>query len=150
MSTRAMLKNLTATPFAIALATIGVGSGVRTIIDPQSLPLESFLGSVLQYVWAIQFSLGGSFIIYGTARMNVQVEAMGCALFGMGATIEALAFAFLGNPAGTVATGFAVFNLSIFGVAAFIRMRHLMVGKRLVLLEPGALRSQGGVATAQE
>jgi hypothetical protein len=150
MSVRDMLKNLSITPFAMALAILGVGSGLRTIIDPQSLPLESFLGPLLQYAWAIQFSLGGALILYGTARVKFQAEAMGCALFGTGATVEALSFLFLGNPAGAVATGFAVFNLSVFAIAAFIRMRHLMAGRRLVLLEPGALRSQGGVATAPE
>ncbi len=127
---RQFARNVVNAPFAAALAFLAVQSGIRGLIDPHSLPLLAIIGWVA-YVWAIVYTAGGLFLVYGMGSLKAKFEAAGCVLFGGGALVQAFVTAFFigRNP---FLSYWSVSALVVFGIAGVLRATHLVKGQRLL------------------
>jgi len=123
---------LTRTPFATALAVLAMLSGLRGVIEPESLPMVAVIG-VLGYVWAAVYFAGGFLMAVGMATARSKYEAAGCVLFSGGVLVQAfITLFFLG--ATPFLTVWSVISLIVFGLAGLLRVRHLVRGERLIWL----------------
>jgi hypothetical protein len=127
-----LARQLTRTPFATALAVLAMLSGIRGLVEPESLPMVAVIG-VLGYIWAAVYFAGGALMAFGMATLRSKYEASGCVLFSGGVLVQAvITLFFLG--ATPYLTVWSVLSLVVFGIAGLIRTRHLVRGERLVWL----------------
>jgi hypothetical protein len=123
-------KRLTFYPFAVALAFIGLNSGVNLILNPGRSPVHQLLRP-WDVITAGLYALGGLLILIGIAFRRSDIEASGCVVFGGGALINAVVWTWI--------VGWSAWNtimiLLVFAGAALTRAQHIAAGRVLLLVQ---------------
>lgn len=121
-------RRLKAVPFASVIGLLGINSALTFFSNPILSPLHD-VASPWDYLWALQYGIGGAMMVLGIAGGWDRVEASGCVAFAGGAIINAfvLLSIFGLDRWNSVAT------LVLFAIAAGIRVKHIADGRVLVL-----------------
>lgn len=130
--TGTLVRNLRRDHFAAALAALAMLTGVRGVVEPESLPLVAVIGWI-GYVWAVVYFFGGAFMAVGLGTARAKYEAAGCVLFAGGTLVQgAITPFFLG--ASPFLTIWSVIALVLFGIAGLAHAKRLTRGERPVWL----------------
>jgi hypothetical protein len=123
---RKFLSNLLVNPFATAVAIWAVVTLVRAIVQPDTTSTAEIVPTVIYYIWAGMYCLGGLFLLFGQGVASPKYSAVGCVLFAEGAFVSAMSVIF--NP---IAGYWPGIESLLLGIAALIRFKHLIRGEML-------------------
>jgi hypothetical protein len=125
-------------PFNALIAYIAVNSAISFFVHPD-VSVTRELPVWLAYTWVVQYALGGLLMLAGLITNRANLEAAGCSGFIGGALVNAFTWAAVG--------GFNAWNtvllLTLFAVAAWARLMHLVRRQVVVLTVATKVEADG-------